>query len=105
MLLRIFVFANSMFFLRSFILIFIVSLIPNFSHILTSSPYVQVGKDCLSPMQRPVSSIFDDWCNCSAVLEIGNYLNDEHICFAGRKGCMVLDIKVELQVKLHFVSE
>ncbi|KAJ6343179.1 hypothetical protein OIU76_005001 [Salix suchowensis] len=27
--------------------------IPNFSHILTSSPSAQVGKDCLSPMQRP----------------------------------------------------
>ena len=53
-----------------------VSLIPNFSHILTSSPSVQVGKDCLSPMQR----------DCNAVLEIGNYLDDENICFEGRSG-------------------
>ena len=63
-----------------------VSLIPNFSHILTSSPSVPVGKDCLSPMQRRVSSIFDDWCNCNVVLENGNYQNDEHMCFEGRKG-------------------
>ena len=63
-----------------------VSLIPNFSHTLTSSPSVQVGKDCLSPMQRPVSSLFHDWWNCNAVLEIGHYLNDENICFAGRRG-------------------
>ena len=62
------------------------SLIPNFSHILTSSPSVPVGKDCLSPMQRRVSSIFDNWCNCNVVLEIGNYQNDEHMCFEGRKG-------------------
>ena len=60
--------------------------IPNFSHILTSSPCVQVGKDSLSPMERAVSSLFHDWCNSNAVLEIGDYLNDEQICFAGRKG-------------------
>ena len=79
--------------------------IPNSSRILTGSPSVQLGKDSLSPMERAVSCVFHDCCNSNAVLEIGNYLNDEHICFAGRKGCMVLDIKVELQVKLHFVSE
>jgi hypothetical protein len=60
--------------------------IPNFSYILASSPSVQVGKDSLSPMERAVSSLFHDWCNSGSVLEIGNYLNDEHICFAGRKG-------------------
>ena len=47
---------------------------------------MQVGKDSLSPMERAVSSLFHDWCNSNAVLEIGDYLNDEQICFAGRKG-------------------
>ena len=79
--------------------------IPNFSHILTSSSSVPVGKDCLSPMERVVSSLFHDWCNSNAILAIGNYLNDEHICLVGRKVCMVLDIKDKLQVKLHSLSE
>ena len=40
------------------------------------------------------------------VLEIRNYLNDENICFEGRRGeRMVLDIKFKLQVKLNFLLE
>ena len=50
--------------------------IPNFSCILTSSPSVQLGKDSLSPMERAVSCLFHDGCNSNAVLEIGNYLNN-----------------------------
>ena len=60
--------------------------IPNSSRILTGSPSAQLGKDSLSPMERAVSCVFHDCCNSNAVLEIGDYLNDEHICFASRKG-------------------
>ena len=90
MLLRIFVFAKSMStsLYSSFHCVSLIPncTVPNFSHILTSSPSVHVGKDCLSPMKSPVSSLFHDWCNCNAVLEIGKYMNDELVCFAGRKG-------------------
>ena len=52
------------------------STIPNFSHLLTSSRSEQLGKDSVTPMERAVSALFHDGCNSNAVLEIGNYLNN-----------------------------